>query len=56
MALVDRDILTITISYILFWLVIIILIIYPIFRSRQTLKRIENFDKSSEERYENEEV
>ncbi len=44
----DQDIRTITISYILFWLVIIILIIYPIFQLRKTLKRIENFEKQIE--------
>lgn len=43
---VGRDIITITISYLLFWLVIIILIIYPIFQSRKTSKRIENFEKN----------
>jgi len=42
----DQDIRTITISYILFWLVIIILIIYPIFQLRRTLKRIKNFEKN----------
>jgi hypothetical protein len=48
MSIIDRDILTITISYILFWLVIIILTIYPLFRLRKTLKRIENFEKNIE--------
>ncbi len=47
----DLDLRTITISYILFWLVIIILIIYPIFQLRKTLKRIENFEKNIEEEY-----
>jgi hypothetical protein len=48
MSLVNQDISTITISYILFWLVIIILIMYPIFRLRNTLKKIENFEKENE--------
>jgi len=48
MSIIDRDILTITISYILFWLVIIILTIYPLFRLRKTLKKIENFEKNIE--------
>ena len=48
MSIIDRDILTITISYILFWVVIIILTIYPLFRLRKTLKRIENFEKNIE--------
>jgi len=45
-----RDITTIIISYTLFWLVIIILIIYPIYQLRNTLKRIENFEKNIEEK------
>jgi hypothetical protein len=48
MSLVYRDATTITISYILFWLVIIILIIYPVFQLRKTLKKIENFKKNLE--------
>ncbi len=48
MSFVNQDITTITISYLLFWLVIIILIVYPIFRSRKILKRIENFEKNIE--------
>ncbi|MHA1986441.1 MAG: hypothetical protein ACW98D_07375 [Promethearchaeota archaeon] len=48
MSYLEPDIRTITISYILFWLVIIILIVYPIFRSRKILKRIENFEKNIE--------
>lgn len=48
MSLEYRDTLTITISYILFWLVIIGLIIYPMFRLRKILKRIESFEKNKE--------
>lgn len=48
MSLEYRDILTITISYILFWLVIIALIIYPMFRLRNILKRIESLEKNKE--------
>ncbi|MHA2035492.1 MAG: hypothetical protein ACW98X_03605 [Promethearchaeota archaeon] len=48
MSLVYRDTITITISYILFWLVIIILIIYPMYELRKTLKRIDNFKKNME--------
>ncbi len=46
--ILNKDILTIGLSYLLFWSVIIILIIYPIFRLRKTLKRIENFEKNIE--------
>lgn len=40
------DLITISISYILFWTVIIILILYPILRLRKTLKRIRNLEKN----------
>jgi hypothetical protein len=43
-----RDIITISISYTLFWLVIIILILYPLLQMRKTLKRIRNLEKSAE--------
>ena len=48
MSLEYRDTITITISYILFWLIILALIIYPIFRLRKILKRIESFEKNKE--------
>ncbi|MFX0021487.1 MAG: hypothetical protein ACFE9S_04125 [Candidatus Hermodarchaeota archaeon] len=40
------DLITITVSYILFWLVIIILILYPKIRLRKVVKRIENLNKN----------
>jgi hypothetical protein len=40
------DLITITDSYILFWLVIIILILYPKIRLRRISKRIKNLDKN----------
>ena len=40
------DLTTITVSYILFWLVIIILILYPKIRLRRISKRIKNLDKN----------
>ncbi|MHA1886229.1 MAG: hypothetical protein ACW96S_14335 [Promethearchaeota archaeon] len=43
-----RDIITASASYVFFWLIIIILIVYPIFRLRKTLKRIENLEKNVE--------
>ncbi|MFX1489546.1 MAG: heme exporter protein CcmD [Promethearchaeota archaeon] len=43
-----RDIITISISYTLFWLVIIILILYPLLQMRKTLKRIRNLEKNAE--------
>ncbi|MFX0034883.1 MAG: heme exporter protein CcmD [Candidatus Hermodarchaeota archaeon] len=42
----DQDLITITISYILFWVVIIILILYPKLRIRKTLKRIKKLEKN----------
>ncbi|MFX1467143.1 MAG: hypothetical protein ACFFB8_00650 [Promethearchaeota archaeon] len=42
----DQDLITITISYILFWAVIIILILYPKLRIRKTLKRMKNLEKN----------
>ncbi|MFW9864821.1 MAG: heme exporter protein CcmD [Candidatus Thorarchaeota archaeon] len=43
-----RDIITVSISYTLFWLVIIILILYPLLQMRKTLKRIRNLEKNAE--------
>ncbi len=42
----DQDLITITISYILFWVIIIILILYPKLRIRKALKRIKNLEKN----------
>ncbi|KKM14208.1 hypothetical protein LCGC14_1708460 [marine sediment metagenome] len=46
MSILDNDIITIIISYILFWSVVIILILYPKLRLRKTLKRIKNLEKN----------
>lgn len=46
MSVLDNDIITITVSYILFWSVVIILILYPKLRLRKTLKRIKNLEKN----------
>ncbi len=46
MSILDKDIITIIISYILFWSVMIILILYPKLRLRKTLKRIKNLEKN----------
>ncbi|MFX1425646.1 MAG: hypothetical protein ACFFBE_04280 [Promethearchaeota archaeon] len=43
------DLITITIAYILFWSVIIILIVYPKYRLRKILERIKNLEKNLEE-------
>jgi hypothetical protein len=40
------DLITISISFILFWIVIIILILYPKLRLRKILKRIRNLEKN----------
>jgi hypothetical protein len=40
------DLITISVSYILFWAVIIILILYPKLRLRKILKRIKNLEKN----------
>lgn len=40
------DLITISISYILFWTVIIILILYPKLRLKRILKRIKNLEKN----------
>jgi hypothetical protein len=40
------DLITISVSYILFWLVIIILIFYPKIQLRKIMKRIKNFEKN----------
>ena len=41
-----RDITTIIISYLLFWSVIIILILYPKIRLKKIQKRIQNLEKN----------
>lgn len=46
MSILDKDIKTIIISYILFWSVVIILILYPKLQLRKTLKRIKNLEKN----------
>lgn len=40
------DLVTISISFILFWIVILILILYPKLQLRKTLKRIRNLEKN----------
>ena len=40
------DLITISISYILFWAVILILILYPKLRLKKILKRIKNLEKN----------
>jgi hypothetical protein len=40
------DLITIIISYILFWAVIIILILYPKLRLKKILKRIKNLEQN----------
>ena len=40
------DLITITISYILFWAVIIILILYPKLRLKKILNRIKNLEQN----------
>lgn len=42
----NQDLITISISYVLFWSILIILILYPKFRLRKTLKRIRNLEKN----------
>jgi len=44
--ILNADIITIGISYVLFWCVIIILILYPKLKLRNTLKRIRNLEKN----------
>jgi hypothetical protein len=39
------DLITISISYILFWAIIIILVLYPKLRLKKILKRIQNLEK-----------
>ncbi len=46
MSVLDNDIITIIISYILFWSVVVILILYPKLRLRKILKRIKNLEKN----------
>lgn len=41
-----EDLITISISYVLFWIVILILILYPSIRLRKTLKRIKTLEKN----------
>jgi len=40
------DYITITISYILFWFVVVFLILYPKLRLRKIKKRINNLEKN----------
>lgn len=40
------DLITITTSYILFWAVIIILILYPKLKLKKVLKRIKSLEKN----------
>lgn len=42
----DRDLVTIAISYLLFWAILVILIVYPILELRKALKRIRNLEKN----------
>ncbi|KKM26875.1 hypothetical protein LCGC14_1580370 [marine sediment metagenome] len=41
-----RDVITITISYLLFWSVIILLILYPKLQLKKIQKRIHNLEKN----------
>jgi len=41
------DLITISISFTLFWIVILILILYPKLRLRKTLKRIKNLERNA---------
>jgi len=41
-----QDLITICVSYILFWVIIIILILYPKLRLKKILKRIKNLEKN----------
>ncbi|MHA2400903.1 MAG: heme exporter protein CcmD [Promethearchaeota archaeon] len=43
-----RDILTVSVSYALFWVIIVILILIPLFRLRKTLRRIDKLEKNLE--------
>jgi hypothetical protein len=42
----ERDVVTITISYLLLWMILVLLIVYPILELRKTLKRIKNLEKN----------
>ena len=42
----DQDVKTITISYLLFWAILVILIVYPFLELRKTLKRIRKLEKN----------
>ncbi|MFX0010418.1 MAG: heme exporter protein CcmD [Candidatus Hermodarchaeota archaeon] len=42
----DRDLITLSVSYILFWAVILILILYPILQLRKIMKRIKRLEKN----------
>ena len=44
--LVKNDLITISVSYVLFWAVIIILILYPKLRLRKIKKRIKTLEKN----------
>lgn len=41
------DLITISISFTLFWIVILVLILYPKFQLRKTLKRIKNLERNA---------
>lgn len=46
MSVFTMDFITLIISYILFWIIIIILILYPKLRLRRIKKRINNLEKT----------
>ena len=48
MSVLDNDIITIIISYILFWSVVVILILYPKLKQKKTLQRIKNLEKNTD--------
>lgn len=45
----NRDLITLSISYIVFWVIIIVLILYPIFKSKKIMKRIKSLEKKYSE-------
>ena len=46
MSEIEKAIITIIISYILFWSVVVILILYPKLRQKKILQRIKNLEKN----------
>ncbi len=46
MSEIEKAIITIIISYILFWSVVVILILYPKLRKKKILQRIKNLEKN----------